>query len=167
MSIADAYIQELEKEAVSTRKALEAVPGDKLMWKPHEKSFTLGQLAYHIASSNGFFAEHLLNDEFEVPNFEMRQPDSKEELLKLHEESVEKAKQTLSQLDDEKMFTQWKILANGAELMSVPRVAVGRYFMLNHWYHHRGQLTVYLRLLDAPVPSIYGPSADENPFAGV
>lgn len=167
MSLSDAFIQELEKEAVSTRKALEAVPGDKLMWKPHEKSFTLGQLAYHIASANGFFAEHVLSDEFELPDFQIHQPETKDEILKTHEESVEKAKQTLSQFDDEKMFTNWKVLAKGVELMTVPRIGVARYFMLNHWYHHRGQLTVYLRLLDAPVPSIYGPSADENPFAGV
>lgn len=121
--IVGAFLTELDQEAATTRRVLERVPDEKLGWKPHAKSMSLGQLALHVVAIPGFVATILSQDSYELPNFVQPEAHSATELI--------------------------------------PSI------LLNHWYHHRGQLSVYLRLLDIPVPSIYGPSADENPFAAV
>ena len=165
--IVDSFIAELEHETAATKRALERVPGDKLTWKPHPKSFSLGQLALHIAETPGAIAGMITKDVMEMGQFEQGAAKSSAELIPALEKSVHTAKEILSGMDDQKMMAIWRFKSNGKELMALPRVALVRSIMLNHWYHHRGQLTVYLRLLGIPVPSIYGPSADENPFAGM
>jgi uncharacterized damage-inducible protein DinB len=166
MSIAESLLPEIDQETATTKRVLERVPEDKLSWKPHEKSFSLGQLALHVATTPGQIANLVTPDEVELPaSFEQSEAQSKEEVLTAHEESVAKAKQYLSGLSDEAAMATWRVVSGGNEVMAAPRIGMIRSLMLNHWYHHRGQLSVYLRLLDVPVPSIYGPSADENPFA--
>ncbi len=166
MSIAESFLAEIDQEAAITKRVLERVPGDKLSWKPHEKSMSLGQLALHTATVPGFVVGIITPDVFELPSsFESSEAATSEELIAALESSVATAKEYLGGLDDEAALSTWKLLNDGREIMAVPRIGIVRSIMLNHWYHHRGQLSVYLRLLDVPVPSIYGPSADENPFA--
>ncbi len=166
MSIAESFLGEIDHEAATTRRVLERVPGDKLAWKPHEKSMSLGQLALHVATVPGTVAGILTPDEIELPpSFEQAPAESVDELLPALENSVATAKEFLGGLDDGAAMATWSVKRDGQDVMALPRVAAIRSIMLNHWYHHRGQLSVYLRLLDVPVPSIYGPSADENPFA--
>jgi uncharacterized damage-inducible protein DinB len=163
--IADSLLQELEHEAATTKRVLERVPEDKLDWQPHEKSMTLGRLAHHVATTPGDIAGIAAVDEFDFGTFAgSEQSKTSSELLAAHEASIQKAKDFLGAMDDASAMATWKATMAGRPLMSIPRVGVVRNIMLNHWIHHRGQLSVYLRLLNVPVPSIYGPSADENPF---
>ena len=163
--IADPLMQELEQEAATTRRLLERVPEDKLAWQPHKKSMTLGRLAHHVATTPGDMAGVASADTFDFGTFSgSEESKNNAELLAAHEASVSKAKSFLDGMDDARAMATWKATMGGKELMAMPRVGVVRSMMLNHWIHHRGQLSVYLRLLDIPVPSIYGPSADENPF---
>jgi uncharacterized damage-inducible protein DinB len=164
--IVDSILMELDQEAATTRRVLERVPGDKLGWKPHEKSMSLGQLALHVATAPGDVAGMTTMDEVDVPDFgEPPTVSSAEELMAAYDKSVSAAREILDGMDDAKAMATWKATKGGEELMAVPRIGVVRSILLNHWYHHRGQLSVYLRLLNVPVPSIYGPSADENPWA--
>jgi uncharacterized damage-inducible protein DinB len=164
MKMIDAMIMELEQEAKTTRRVLERVPADKLAWKPHEKSMSLGQLALHIAQVPGVIAGMSQQSPYEVQNFVQPAAKSASELLPALDESVAKAKGILGSMDDADLGKTWRATAGGNELMAMPVGAMLRTIMLNHWYHHRGQLSVYLRETGALVPSIYGPSADENPF---
>jgi uncharacterized damage-inducible protein DinB len=159
-------IAELQQETQTTRRVLEKIPRDKLTWKPHAKSMSLGQLALHVATIPGALAGFLAGDTFEVGSFDQAEATSAAELIPTLEESVRTAQQFLMGLDEERAAAIWRVTRGGRELLAAPRIAVVRSIMLNHWYHHRGQLSIYLRLLNVPVPSIYGPSADENPFAG-
>ena len=162
----DALLSELDQEAKTTRRVLERVPGDKLDWRPHPKSMSLGQLAQHVATIPGSIAKALMMDTLEVTSdFQAPAAKSAADLVPALDESITTAKEVVGSFDDQKMMGIWKLSLNGKEAFVAPRIAVLRAIMLNHWYHHRGQLSVYLRLLDIPVPSIYGPSADENPFA--
>jgi len=164
MAIIHGLLQELEHEAQTTRRVLERVPDQHLNWKPHDRARTLGALAMHVAVVPGAIAEIASKPEITPPQFTDPLPSRAAELVPALEESVAKAKRLLGDMDDEAMMARWRIRDGDRELMALPRVALLRSVMLNHWYHHRGQLTVYLRELDVPVPSIYGPSADENPF---
>lgn len=166
MPIVDSFLHELEQESRATRRVLEAVPGDKLEWKPADKSMTLGQLAMHVATIQGRITRALLEDAMTIPKFRQGEPASKNEILSALDESLKGAKEALSGMDDEMVLATWKVIGpDGTERMSMPRVAALRTLVCNHTYHHRGQLTVYLRLLGVPVPSVYGPTADQNPFA--
>lgn len=164
MSLAESFIQELEMEAVTTRRVLERVPAEHFAWTPHPKSRTLGQLAMHIATNPGGVMTLASHNPATLPGFGDVTPTSTAEVLDALTASVEEAKRILGAMSDAQITETWRILANGAELMAMPRIVFLRTVFLNHWYHHRGQLSVYLRLLDVPLPSIYGPSADENPF---
>ena len=164
MSISQAFIQELEQEAQTTRRVLERVPADHLTWKPHAKSMSLGQLALHVATTPGTIAKMAAQSSVQVPDLGQPEAKTTAELFSALDETVSTAKSALEGFDDAAMGETWRAMAGDQEVMAVPRVALLRSIMLNHWYHHRGQLSVYLRLLDVPVPSIYGPSADENPF---
>ena len=145
---------------------LERVPADKLSWKSHDKSMSLAQLALHVATIPGNVAGLAVPNLAPAPeSFEQGPAQSVDELLPALDDSVAKAKEIVRGFDDAAMMESWSIAAGDKTLLSMPRVGLLRAIMLNHWYHHRGQLSVYLRLLDVPVPSIYGPSADENPFA--
>ena len=161
----DALLLELEQEAKTTRRVLERVPGDKLSWKPHDKSMSLGQLALHVATTPGTVAEICQISPFPAPDFTHEPATSAAELVPALEKSVARAREILSSMDDADLGKMWRVTAGGQEVMAMPVGAVLRSIMLNHWYHHRGQLSVYLRQCGALVPSIYGPSADENPFA--
>jgi uncharacterized damage-inducible protein DinB len=166
MPLADMFITELELEAKTTRRVLERVPDDKLAWKPHTKSMTLRQLAQHVATIPGGISAMARHDGYDVENFtEPTALESTAAILAAFEESVAQAKTDLAATDDAAMMANWSFKMGGKPIMTIPRIGVYRSMLLNHLYHHRGQLTVYLRLLDVPVPSIYGPSADENPFA--
>jgi uncharacterized damage-inducible protein DinB len=163
----DSLLNELYQEAAVTRRVLERAPGDKLEWRPHPKSMSLGQLAMHVASIQGNLSGLLQADEFDASqaNFTPPSPSSVEEILTAHDESLRAAQDYLDGVDEQTARESWRLTFKGKEVFTAPRGGVIRSLMLNHWYHHRGQLSVYLRLLDVPVPVIYGRSADENPFA--
>ena len=166
MKAIEVLLQELEQEAQTTRRVLERVPGDKLGWKPHAKSMSLGQLALHVATVPGNVAEIAARPSSTAPAFVQPSASSAAELLPALDASVAKARRLLGHMDDAELGATWRMTRGDQEIMAVPRRNLLRSVMLNHWYHHRGQLSVYLRELNVPVPSIYGPSADENPFAG-
>lgn len=166
MSIA-AILKELEVESATTRRVLERVPADKLSWKPHPKSMSLGKLAMHVATSPGYIAAvWAAKDVVELggrPAAEEPAITSTEQIVAAHDASMRQAREAIAAIGDEGMGRTWKAVANGATVFEMPRAALVRSIVMNHTYHHRGQLSVYLRLLDVPVPSIYGPSADEQP----
>lgn len=164
MALIDGLLQELEQEAVTTRRVLERVPDDKLGWKPHPKSRTLGDLALHVAMTPGAVAEFVVKSPVQAPQFEDPSPKKASDLVPALDNSIATAKRILGTMDDAMLLATWRMLQGDKELLAIPRIAMLRSIMLNHWYHHRGQLTVYLRELDVPIPSIYGPSADERPF---
>ena len=166
-TIAGTMLQELEQEAATTRRLLERVPDGRTSWRPHEKSWTLGELAMHIAMVPGGVAEFVARPSpVQAPEFPTppAAPNTAE-LLRRFDESIAKARTVLSGMDDGAAMEMWRMVNGGRDVMAMPRAAFMRAIMLNHWYHHRGQLTVYLRFLGVPLPSIYGPTADENPFA--
>jgi uncharacterized damage-inducible protein DinB len=160
-------LQEFHRESATTRRVLDRVPAEKLTWAPHPKSMTIGKLAQHIASVPAGISRIAQNDVHEIDPaaFAPQQPKDKKEILDTFEGSVQTAQQFIEGLTESTATATWRLKANGQEILAIPRVELVRSIMLNHWYHHRGQLSVYLRLLEVPVPSIYGPSADENPFA--
>jgi uncharacterized damage-inducible protein DinB len=165
MALIDGMLQELEQEAQTTRRVLGRVPDNQLTWRPHEKARTLGELALHVAIVPGAVAELVASPSpAQAPQFVDPTPKSASELLPALDQSIAKAKNVLGGMNDAALMATWRMMRGDRELFAVPRAAVLRSVMLNHWYHHRGQLTVYLRQLGVPIPSIYGPSADENPF---
>ncbi len=163
----EGMLGEFREEAAITKRVLERVPGDKLTWKPHPKSMSLGQLAWHVATVPGGLAKLSQLDSFDVTqgSFEPPSPKSVDEILAAYDQSVVEAEQCLEGTTEQRAQGNWRLMKKDQELFRRPRIEIMRSIMLNHWYHHRGQLTVYLRLLDVPVPVIYGRSADENPFA--
>jgi uncharacterized damage-inducible protein DinB len=168
MAIIDGLLAEMEQESHATRRVLERVPQAHLSWRPHPKSMSLGQLALHVATVPGMVAELAAVDTKPVPSaFVQPEAATSAELIPALTASLARTRQLLGHFDDAAMGATWRLMSGDRELLAMPRVAFARAIMLNHWYHHRGQLLVYLRLLDVPVPSVYGPSADENPFAAV
>jgi uncharacterized damage-inducible protein DinB len=159
----DRLIAELDLEASATRRVLERVPEDRLTWKPHDKSLSLGQLALHVASIPGAIADYVSEPIREVPPFSHPGPSSRAEILAALDRSLETAKARLSEWRDGGLDATWTMTQNGATIATMPRRTFVRTVMFNHLYHHRGQLQVYLRLLDVKVPVVYGNSADEGP----
>ena len=166
MSLAETFIAELTQEAKTTRKVLERVPEEHLSWRPHPKSTTLGALAYHLAILPRAIADLLRNEETGVPQFTLPEGTPVAEVLSTLDASVPYAVDALRRWGDEGLAASWRMAHEGRTIMEMPRLAMVRNVMLNHSYHHRGQLTVYLRMLEVPLPVVYGPTADENPFAG-
>lgn len=160
------FRKELDQEAPTTRRVLERVPVNKLTWKPHEKSQTMGQLALHVASIPARLAELSMQREFDV-GFVVPRPAamSMDELLGAHDASIKRAHEILGGMKDADLELPWKMLAKGVTVGEMTRGDFLRSVLFNHWYHHRGQLTVYLRETGALVPAIYGASADETPGA--
>ena len=160
-------LQELEQEAPSTRRVLERIPEDRLEWRPHPKSMTLGQLAMHVANLPGAIANVSLQP-FDVRT-EIPRPgaESIAQILGVFEESMQRAKRILGNMDDAELAAPWSMMNGDQELWTIPRGSFLRTVLLNHWYHHRGQLTVYLRQTGALVPAVFGDSADEKPMATV
>jgi len=165
--IARSLLQELEHEAPNTRKTLERIP-EKFDWKPHAKSMSLGRLAQHLAEIPHWTVETISKDELDLapPGSPPHQPPppltSKTQILETFDKNLSEAKAALSATDDEHLMKPWSLKMGGKTILTLPRVAVVRNFVLNHNVHHRAQLGVYLRLNDVPVPSVYGPSADEG-----
>jgi uncharacterized damage-inducible protein DinB len=166
-AIAQAILDEFERELATTRKFLERMPDERLTWRPHEKSMTAGQLALHIAQTPEGVMTFSLPDEAAAPemNRQRPQPASVREVLDTLDRSAAFVHQTLPTIVDARMQATFTVLRDGRTLMSMPRALFLRNVLLNHWYHHRGQFGVYLRLVGAKVPSSYGPSGDESPFA--
>ena len=166
MKIIDTLLAELEQEAQSTARVLERVPQEHLSWRPHAKSFSLGQLALHVATIPGTIAQLVAMDTVSgPPAFVQPEAATAAELVPALKAGIAQARETLGGLDDAAMMATWRLKVGDREIMAMPRAAVARMIMPNHWYHHRGQLLVYLRMHDVPLPSVYGPTADENPFA--
>jgi uncharacterized damage-inducible protein DinB len=163
----DALVAELVQEAGTTRRVLERVPEHRLAWKPHPRSMSLGQLALHVATIPGGVAAILEADGLDAAtvDFSQKPASSRAELLGALEAGVERARGFLAGLDAKRLAAPWRLTRAGREILALPRAAAVRSILLNHWYHHRGQLSLYLRLLDVPVPAVYGNSADENPLA--
>lgn len=165
-NIVEATKQEFAQEAAITRRLLDRTPADQLGWKPHPKSLTLGALALHVASSPEVFAGWIDKEIIDLSESKDKpQPNSLQEILSAHEQSVRTVKKLLDSLGEADVQGMCTLRKHGTTFMTMPKMAVLRTLIMNHLIHHRGQLSVYLRLLNVPVPSMYGPSADESPFA--
>ena len=166
MSIAETMLAEFEAQAPVTRKFLERLPEDKFGWKPHEKSMTAGQLALHLASVPGGVVRLAQQNPAPAPGadaFKFAQPATRAEILKKYDESIATVRSVLPKWNDAAMNETWRLVGGDQEFMVQPRAQMLRDIMLSHWYQHRGQFSVYLRMLDVAVPSTWGPSADEAP----
>lgn len=169
MPIAASLLPEFDNEMANTRKTLERVPLDKSEWRPHPKSPTLGWLAWHVANIPSWTNIALGQDSLDVnPPGQQRPtpntPKSREELLQTFEKNRTAAREVLEKATDSEFMKPWSLLNGGKTVMTLPKVAVLRGFVMNHMIHHRAQLGVYLRMNDVPVPALYGPSADEGAF---
>jgi uncharacterized damage-inducible protein DinB len=164
-SIAKAMLEEFESEVRTTRKFLERVPEEKLDWRPHEKSMTAGQLALHLASIPYGVLQMALSDRSSPPNFGKgrEEPATVAQVLETLDRSAAFVRETLPTIDDDRMRAKVEFVQGERTLWTPSRMTFLRNILLNHWYHHRGQLGVYLRLLGTVVPSSYGPSGDEPP----
>jgi len=169
MAIKDALLAEFDHELATTRRCLERAPEDKFSFKPHEKSWSLQQLVSHLANLASWMSFTLQQDSLDVAPpgeqpFKTPQLSSRAEVLKTFDENARQSRAVLEKFSDADFMKPWSLLRTGKAVFTLPKVAVARSFVLNHIIHHRGQLSVYLRLTGAQVPSIYGPSADESAF---
>jgi uncharacterized damage-inducible protein DinB len=167
MAIAQAFLPEFDQEFANTRKMLARVPDDKLAWKPHQKSYSMGDLATHIAELPGWIGVTIEQDSFDVappggPTYQRPKLSSTKEILAMFDKGVPLARAALEKATDQQLLAPWSLLKGGQVMFTMPKVAVVRSFLLNHSIHHRAQLGVYLRLNDVSVPGMYGPSADEG-----
>jgi len=169
MTLTENILPEFDREMASTRKTLERVPDGKFDWKPHEKSYSLGELASHVAGIPGWTEKAFHQNELDVqppgaPPYQEKEATSQAELLEEFDKNAASARAALQAASDERWRGEWTLLVSGRKILSQPRINIMRSFVLSHLIHHRAQLGVYLRLLDVPVPAIYGPSADEGSF---
>ena len=164
MAIKDAFIAELKHESSLTRKILERVPLDKKDWKPHEKSMSLGRLATHVADTVGWASRIAKAEEFNFAsaNLKGHTAGDQTELMQIFQENVDAAVRDLSSMNDEDFAKPWVVKMGEKVMFNTPKKVALRGWAFSHMIHHRGQLSVYLRLLDVPVPGMYGPSADER-----
>ena len=169
MSIGQSLLPEFDNEMANTRKTLERVPDDKFAWKPHEKSTSLGDLTTHLSNLPVWTVHAIERDALDIQPpgeepFRATPITSRDDALAAFDKNVAAARAAIEGASDERLLGPWSLLKGGATILTLPRVAVLRSFVMNHVIHHRAQLGVYLRLNDVPVPSIYGPSADEGQF---
>ena len=165
MPLVDALLPEFDHEMTTTRKLLERVPDDRLGWKPHPKSFSLGELATHLTELAMWGEATLQRSEINLAEGGTRVPAaSRAELLAAFDKNVASTRAHLVGKTDAEFMAPWSLKRGDQVIFSMPKAAVWRSFVLSHLIHHRGQLSVYLRLQDVPLPSIYGPSADERTF---
>lgn len=164
MSIAESLLGQLVYEAANTRKVLERLPEAHMTWRPHEKSFSLGDLASHVAETCAWVRPTLEMDELDIASGEYspKRLIVVADVVALHDASVKDAVQAMQGVTDERMLQLWRLKAGDQVLLELPRAAVVQSMVISHTIHHRGQLTVYLRMKDVPLPGIYGPSADEH-----
>ena len=163
MNMIDPVLAELAHEAATTRRLLERLPQDHLTWQPHHKSMTLGRLAGHVAEIPGRISAILEPDEFDFASGGMtpHTATSATDALTVFDQGVTQATERLKKMTHDRLLATWRLKRGGKLLLEIPRIGAIRSVLLNHLIHHRGQLSVYLRLQNVPVPSIYGPSADE------
>ncbi|MEO1366137.1 MAG: DinB family protein [Acidobacteriota bacterium] len=167
MSIAQTMLPEYDHEMANTRKYIEHAPEGHNDWKPHGKSMSLGELISHMVELPAWLQSTMSETELDMAPvggepYKTQQLDSKEAMLEAFDRGVAAGREALAGASDQDLMVEWTLKSGGHTIMSMPRVAVYRSFVMNHLFHHRGQLGVYYRLLDAPVPAIYGPSADES-----
>jgi uncharacterized damage-inducible protein DinB len=163
-NIANGLIGELTHEAATTRKILERIPPEKFDYKPHEKSMTMSRLAAHVAEMVEWITETCTKDglDFATIDYKPFEPRTTAELVEYHDKNVAAALEALKNTSDEDMQKPWTLKNGETVYFTMPKIATLRTMCFNHIWHHRGQLSVYLRLNDIPVPEIYGPSADEG-----
>ncbi len=165
MKIGDALLPEFDHEVASTRKMLERVPDAKWGWKPHAKSMAMGDLATHIMGLAGWITEVLRTETFDVgpggSSYEFSTASNSQELLEKFDKNVAASRAAMAAAGNDQFMRPWSLLFSGAPIFTLPRAAALRSVIFNHILHHRGQLSVYLRLNEIPVPGMYGPSADE------
>ena len=163
---AEDLLAELDQEAIATRRMLERVPAQHLGWRPHPKAMALGQLAWHVATIPGSIARLAQMDGLDATavSFEPPMPEQVEELLPALDAALAEARAFLRGFGPDVAGVPWRMSAHGREVFTIPKAGLVRSLMLNHWYHHRGELVVYFRCLDVAVPAVYGRSADESPF---
>jgi len=164
--LSKSLLPEYDHEMANTRRVLERIPDGRMSWQPHPKSMTLGRLATFLAELPGWTTTTLGQDSYDFepadgPPFQPVTLGSRQEILDLFDANAAKARSLLAETADATFFQPWSLLRGGQTLFTLPKIAVLRDMVFNHAIHHRGQLTVYLRLNDRPVPAIYGPSADE------
>lgn len=167
MPISELLLPEFDQEMAKTRTVLERCPEDKFGWKPHDKSFTMGALATHVATMVAWLADTINHDTYDVapPGAEPYREvpaTTTQELLERFDKAVAEARKSMQGASDEHWMKSWSLLSGGNTLFTSPRYTAIRAFVLNHCIHHRAQLGVYLRLNNLPVPALYGPSADEQ-----
>ncbi|MFB3776732.1 MAG: DinB family protein [Bryobacteraceae bacterium] len=167
MALRDALLPEFDQEMATARKHLERVPEDRFDWRPHAKSGTMGWLAGHIAEIPQWAVEGIKKDSVDLAPGGVQMappavPADRTELLAMFDKNVAAARAAIAEAEDNHLYQNWSLLMNGKLILTMPRIGVLRSFVLNHMIHHRAQLGVYLRLNDVPVPSTYGPSADES-----
>lgn len=164
MAINQAFLGELQHENNTTKRLFERIPDEKLAWKPHDKSWTMGELASHIAEMGQWIQTTITQPEldFATGQYQPFKGQSMEEITKKHDENMAEAMKTIQGASDEVMMTPWKMRNGEQVILDMPRAAVLRGTILNHLYHHRGQLSVYMRMNDIPLPPMYGPTADEQ-----
>jgi uncharacterized damage-inducible protein DinB len=166
MAIAQALLQEFDREMATTRKMLERFPEDKVEWRPHETCMTLGRLAGHVAELAGWTSVTMNQDKLEMDpaNYQPNIVKSRAEALKQFDETVKAGRDALASATDETYMKPWTFVARGQTVFTMPKIAVLRSFVMNRMIHHRGQLAAFYRIAGVPVPSIYGPSKDEQVF---
>jgi uncharacterized damage-inducible protein DinB len=163
MTISEMLLPEFDQEMANARKILDCVPEDKFNWKPHPKSMTLGRLASHVAEMPQWALFTIQQDQLELtPGMKPFNAETKAELLETLDKNTAAAREALAGVSDEDLGKIWKLIYAGNPMFAMPRTAVLRSMVFSHMIHHRGQLSVYLRLLDVPIPGMYGPSADAN-----
>jgi len=166
MPLADAILPEYDHELATTRRLLERVPEAEFGWKPHDKSMSLGQLAGHVANIPWWLSTTLDAPFYDVKagdkEASLAVPESREVMLREFDDKVKRARASLAKATDAELAAPWTLKSGGHEIFSIPRISAVRTFVMNHMIHHRGQLSVYLRLKDVPLPPMYGPTADEQ-----
>lgn len=165
MKAIDPILMEFEQEAHTTRRLLERVPNDKLDWRPHPKARSLGELANHIAVAQQKVSSAVQASTYQLEPGDGPVPSRSEDIVSAFDRNVEEAKRLLAPMTDADLMSEWSGQVAGRTVFSAPKIGVIRGILLNHTYHHRGQLSAYLRQLGVSLPSVYGPTADENPFA--
>jgi len=166
MSLSEMFLPEFDQEMANTRKVLERVPDDKLEWRAHKKSNTIGWVAMHLANLPSWVTVGLNQDSVDIDPpggqpYRTPVPTSRQDILEHFDQNVAGGRAAIAAATDEQLGQPWSLLKNGQTIFTIPRAAVVRSFVLNHMIHHRAHLCVYLRLNDIPVPALYGPSADE------